>query len=61
MANNVVAPIGNEGSVCVYSSAPADVIVDIAGWFNSSSSGDFIGTTPERFVDTRDGTGPAPK
>ncbi|MDA7773152.1 DUF5011 domain-containing protein [Pseudomonadales bacterium] len=61
VANNVVAPIGNEGSVCVYSSAPADVIVDIAGWFNSSSSGDFIGTTPERFVDTRDGTGPAPK
>ena len=61
VANNVVAPIGNEGSICVFSSATADVIVDIAGWFNSGSDGNFIGTIPERFVDTRDGTGPAPE
>jgi len=61
VANNVVAPIGNEGSVCVFSNVQTDVIVDIAGWFNSSTTGDFVGTSPQRFVDTRDGTGPAPE
>ncbi|MEO2173778.1 MAG: SGNH/GDSL hydrolase family protein, partial [bacterium] len=60
VANNVIAPISNEGSVCLYSSSPSDVIVDIAGWFSDDSAGAFVGTTPTRLVDTRDGTGPAP-
>jgi len=61
VANNVVAPIGNDGSVCLFSNVPTDVIVDITGWFSSDGSGAFIGTTPKRFVDTRDGTGPEPE
>ena len=61
VANNVVAPIGNDGSVCLYSNVETDVIVDIAGWFSTSGAGAFVGTTPERLVDTRDGTGPAPR
>ena len=61
VANNVVAAIGNLGSVCVYSNVETDVVVDIAGWFSSDGSGAFIGTTPERLIDTRDGTGPAPE
>ena len=61
VANNVVAPIGNDGSVCLFSNISVDVVVDIAGWFSSDASGDFIGTTPERFIDTRDGTGPGPQ
>ena len=60
VANNVVAPVGNDGTVCLYTNVPADVIVDIAGWFSSSGTGSFVGTTPERKVDTRDGTGHAP-
>ena len=60
VANNVIAPISNEGSVCLYSSVPSDVIVDISGWFLDDSTGAFVGTTPTRLVDTRDGTGPAP-
>jgi hypothetical protein len=60
VANNVIAPIGNEGSVCIYSNVSTDLVVDISGWFSSDGSGAFIGTTPERNVDTRDGTGPPP-
>jgi hypothetical protein len=59
--NYVIAPIGNLSSVCVYSNSPTDVIVDIAGWFSDDSAGAFVGTTPKRLVDTRDGTGPAPQ
>ena len=61
VANNIVAPIGNEGSICVYSSASTDIIVDIAGWFASDDGGAFIGTTPERLIDTRVATGPSPQ
>ena len=54
VANGVVATVSADGSVCVYSSASADVIVDLAGWFPTDA---FTGSTPKRLVDTRDGTG----
>lgn len=60
VANNVIAPIGKDGSVCVYTNVPADIVVDITGWFTDSDFGKFVGATPQRFVDTRDSTGPAP-
>ncbi|MEO2176684.1 MAG: hypothetical protein ABGY96_21620 [bacterium] len=37
VANNVVAPIGNDGSVCLYSNVPTDVIVDVSGWFSADA------------------------
>jgi len=61
VANNVIAPVGSDGSVCLFSSANSDVIVDIAGWFEGDASNGFVGSTPKRFVDTRDGTGPTPQ
>ncbi len=61
VANNVVAPVGNDSSVCLFSNVSTDIVVDIAGWFSSDVSGAFVGSTPERFVDTRDGTGPVPE
>jgi hypothetical protein len=61
VANNVIAPIGDNGSVCIFTSASTDVIVDIAGWFEGNALNGFVGSTPKRFVDTRDGTGPAPQ
>ncbi|MFT4826141.1 MAG: hypothetical protein ACI9J0_004084 [Cryomorphaceae bacterium] len=60
VANNVIAPIGNEGAVCVYANVPTDVIVDVAGWFSDTDTGKFVGTTPQRLVDTREGIGPVP-
>jgi hypothetical protein len=59
-ANGVIAPIGAGGSVCVFTSADAHLIVDIAGWFTGGASASFTGNIPKRFVDTRNNIGPAP-
>lgn len=60
VANNVIAPIGANGSVCLFSNKAAHMIVDISGWFLTNSGNDFIGTTPSRFIDTRTAIGPGP-
>jgi hypothetical protein len=59
-ANGVIAPIGADGSVCVFTSANAHVIVDIAGWFTGGASPAFEGNIPKRLVDTRNNIGPSP-
>lgn len=59
-ANAVIAPIGSDGSVCVFTSANAHLIVDIAGWFTGGASPSFTGNIPKRLVDTRNNVGPAP-
>jgi hypothetical protein len=61
VANNVIAPIGADGSICLSSFAGSDVIVDISGWFEGTSTNGFVGSTPRRLVDTRFATGPAPQ
>jgi hypothetical protein len=48
----VVRPDGN-GEICVYSSAAADILVDVMG----SAGPGFAGITPSRRVDTRTGLG----
>ncbi len=60
VANGVIAPIGADGSVCLYTSANAHLIVDIAGWFSGGSASSFVGNVPKRLVDTRNAIGPAP-
>jgi peptidoglycan hydrolase-like protein with peptidoglycan-binding domain len=60
-ANGVIAPIGANGSVCIYTSADAHLIVDIAGWFTGGATPAFTGNIPRRFVDTRNNIGPAPR
>jgi hypothetical protein len=59
-ANGVIAPIGADGSVCVFTSAHPHLIVDIAGWFTGGANASFTGNIPKRFVDTRNNIGPAP-
>lgn len=51
----MIAPISDDGSVCLFTWADADMVVDIAGWFEGDASNGFVGRTPKRFVDTRDG------
>lgn len=51
--NGVIAPIGSDGNVCFYSSSRTDLVVDVAGWFEGTA---YVGSTPTRLVDTRDGT-----
>ncbi len=71
IANNVIAPISEAGTVCFYSSVGTDFLVDIAGWFPGSSfvadasnaatvvAPPFVGLLPQRLVDTRIGVGPS--
>lgn len=54
IANQVVSAVGSGGRVCVFTSAPTHMLVDISG-----SYGDFAGVTmlpaPARIADTRPG------
>ena len=60
-ANGVIAPIGSDGSVCIYTYADAHLIVDIAGWFTGGNTPAFRGNVPKRLVDTRNAIGPVPQ
>ena len=57
VAGAVFVPVAADGTFCVFTSTPADVIVDITGVFGASSTLRFTPVTPTRMVDTRDGTG----
>ena len=53
VANAVIAPISPTGTVCFYTSATADLVVDINGWLKLVSG--FTGVSPKRVLDTRPG------
>jgi peptidoglycan hydrolase-like protein with peptidoglycan-binding domain len=61
ISNGVVAPIGDNGDICVFLSSPADVVVDVAGWFRGGDAASFVGAVPKRLVDTRIALGPLPE
>jgi hypothetical protein len=61
VANNVIAPIGEQGNVCFYTNVPSDIVVDIAGYFSGETGNQFVGSTPKRYIDTRSSLGPAPQ
>ncbi|MEY2416244.1 MAG: hypothetical protein QOH53_1578, partial [Ilumatobacteraceae bacterium] len=56
VANAVVAPVSASGTVCFYSLADVDLVVDINGWFAAGSA--FTGVAPARVLDTRAGNSP---
>jgi hypothetical protein len=60
--NRVVVKVGAGGKVDFYNLAgTVDVIADVNGWFTDATPGGlgarFVGLTPARILDTRDGTG----
>jgi hypothetical protein len=62
--NQVIVPVGPDGSIRVYTDAGADLIVDAMGWFTDASApeisrGLFIPVSPYRVLDTRGGARPA--
>ena len=59
-ANSVIAPIGADGTVCVYVEHASHVLVDVSGWFRGGVDASFVGAVPTRLVDTRIAVGPAP-
>ncbi|MCU1386895.1 MAG: hypothetical protein JWL72_233, partial [Ilumatobacteraceae bacterium] len=57
VANMVIAKLGDNGQVSLYnSSGNSQLVADVTGYF-SSAGGLFVPVTPQRVIDTRDGTG----
>ena len=56
VANAVIAPVSATGTVCFYSLAGVDLVVDINGWFTAGSG--FVPAGPARVADTRPGQSP---
>lgn len=57
VAGAVFVPVADDGTFCVFTSTPTDVIVDITGTFSTEESLRFTPVTPTRMVDTRAGIG----
>lgn len=61
VANQVSAKVGRDGHVCFFASAQTQLVADLSGWYGD----DFAATpgffydqlSPQRIIDTRDGTG----
>lgn len=56
VANAVITPVSSTGRICIFSSAPADVVVDLNGWFAAPPG--FAPVGPARVLDTRPGESP---
>lgn len=55
--NGAIVPLDSQGGLCLLSPQAANVIVDITGYFRSSSGSRYTSITPNRVVDTRIGLG----
>lgn len=53
VANGAIVPLAADGTVCIYNSAAADVLLDVTGWF--PVSGGYRPVGPVRLLDTRPG------
>ncbi|OLZ67963.1 hypothetical protein AVW11_13455 [Streptomyces amritsarensis] len=56
IANSVIVPVGPDGRINIRNGAwdPADVIVDVVGYYSPGSKASYIPTTPTRLHDSRD-------
>lgn len=57
VANQAVVKLGAGQAVCAVTSARADFIVDLLGWFGPGATRRFVPSNPQRLLDTRLGTG----
>lgn len=59
-ANNAIVAVGGDGRVCLFSSGSTNLVVDLVGYFQASGDDQVVPVSPERIIDTRTNTGPAP-
>ncbi|MGZ4738965.1 MAG: SGNH/GDSL hydrolase family protein [Ilumatobacteraceae bacterium] len=57
IAGAAFVPVAADGTFCVFTNSPTDVIVDITGVFSAASTLHFTPVAPTRMLDTRIGTG----
>ncbi|MFD9123421.1 right-handed parallel beta-helix repeat-containing protein [Kitasatospora sp. NPDC059571] len=55
IANAVVVPVGPDGKIRIHNGSygSTDVIVDVVGYYSTSSTGAYVPVPPERLLDTR--------
>ena len=56
VSNSVIAPLSDDGFICVDASTSTDVIVDVTGWLGSTGDSALGSIEAMRVVDTRAGT-----
>jgi hypothetical protein len=61
VANAVTVAVGTVGRVCVYTSAPAHLIVDVNGAYSATAGAGLLveGLAPSRLLDSRSGAKPS--
>ncbi len=57
--NLVMAQVSTRGTVCLFTNADVDLVVDVVGFVSSATATKFTPSTPFRFTDTRDLSRPA--
>ncbi len=57
VAGAAFVPTSDANTICVFSSTPVDVIVDLTGTFVTGTGLQFVPADPTRTIDTRDATG----
>jgi len=57
VAGAAFVPVAADGTFCVFTNSPVDVIVDVTGVFGAGGALRFAPVAPTRMVDTRVGTG----
>ena len=57
VAGAAFVPVAADGTFCVFTNSPVDVIVDVTGVFGAAGALRFAPVAPTRMVDTRVGTG----
>ena len=57
VASAAFVPVASDGTICVQSLNPVDVVVDLTGVFSVDGALRFVPSDPTRMLDTRSGTG----
>ncbi|WP_407836354.1 PKD domain-containing protein [Streptomyces sp. DSM 116496] len=62
IANSVIVPVGTDGKISIRNGGwnPADVIVDVVGYYSPDSVSAYLPFAPERVKDTRENKKPLP-
>lgn len=60
IASHVIAPVAADGRVCLFTSQPTQLVVDVLGWYGGAppAAAAFESLTPTRLLDTRTAGGP---
>lgn len=57
LSASAIVPVDDDGTFCVFTSSPVDVVVDLTAEFSSTGTLEFLPIAPTRTLDTRLGAG----